>query len=319
MRNVLKFSAVLLLTASLFAQAAPAKSASQPAEPAATLPAGAPTPALAEAYFKRMFGYDQNLKFSVLDIATSPIPQLYDLTVLVTAPQGQQLSHWYVSSDLKHAVPGDILPFGADPFAPDRAILAKSAFGATKGPANAKLLIVEFADLECPACGQSAPLMDKLRDDFPQARFIFQSLPLVHLHPWAERASAYLDCIARTTPEHAFTFIDAVFGHQREIEAAVRKTGSDGKPAIDDAAVTERLRYYTDYAGADPTKVQSCAASPETAQRIKRSVEVAKSLNVTSTPTLFVNGRRMGNPSSDQYEALKGVVSYEADIADTGK
>ncbi len=101
--------------------------------------------------------------------------------------------------------------------------------------------------------------MEKLRNDFPQARFVFQSFPLVRLHPWAERASAYLDCIARATPDHAFTFVDAIYGHQKEIEAAVRKTGADGKPVISDANVTAQLRHYTEWAGADPAKTQSCA------------------------------------------------------------
>ncbi len=153
MRNALKFFAVLLLTASLFAQTAANKPAPKPhADATAALPAGAPTPQVADAYFKRIFGYDQSLQFKVLNIGLSSIPELYDVEVLVTTAQGQQVSHWYVSKDLKHVIPGEILPFGADPFAADRAEVAKSAFGATKGPANAKLLIVEFADLECPAC-----------------------------------------------------------------------------------------------------------------------------------------------------------------------
>ncbi len=57
--------------------------------------------------------------------------------------------------------------------------------------------------------------MEKLRTDFPQARFIFQSFPLAQLHPWAVRASSYLDCIARSNQDQAFTFIDAVFNHQK--------------------------------------------------------------------------------------------------------
>jgi protein-disulfide isomerase len=319
--RILKCSAVLLLAASLFAQTAPTKPAPQPAAEAApaALPPGAPTAALVDACFKRMFGYDQDLQFKVLDISLSSIPELFDVTVLFTSPQGQQLSHWYVSRDLKHAIPGEIFPFGADPFAPERAELAKSAFGATKGPANAKLLIVEFADLECPACREAAPIMEKIRNDFPQARFVFQSFPLTHLHPWAQRASAFLDCIARTTPDHAFTFIEAIYGHQREIEAAVRKTAPDGKPIIDEAAVTEQLRHYTEWAGANPAAIESCAATPETARRLVRSEQIARSLGVTSTPTLFINGRRVGSPSAAQYEALKTVISYEADMADTGR
>jgi protein-disulfide isomerase len=273
---------------------------------------------MAEAYFKRMFGYDPNLQVKVLSIGVSVIPELYEIAAVFITPEGQQGAHWFVSKDLKHAIAGDILPFGADPFAPDRAELAKSAFGAGTGPANGKLLIVEFADLECPACKDAVPVMDKLRNDFPQARFVFQSFPLPQ-HPWAARAASYLDCIARSNPDHAMTFADAIFGHQKEIENAVRKTGADGKTTVDDAVVTERLRYYVEWAGADPAKVQSCAETPATAERIMRSQQLGESIGINSTPTLFVNGRRIGNPGGAQYEALKAVVAFEADQVDTGK
>lgn len=322
MRSLLKFSAVLLLSVSLFAQSAemkPAAKAATPAAAATKLAEGAPTAAMAESYFKRMFGYDQNLQVKVLSIGVSPIPDMYEIATVFISPEGQQSGHWFVSKDLKHVIAGDILPFGADPFASDRAELAKSAFGASSGPANAKLLIVEFADLECPACKEAAPVLEKLRNDFPQARFIFQSYPLAQMHPWAVRAASYLDCIARSNPEHALTFIDAIFGHQKEIENAVRKTGSDGKITVDSAAVTERLRYYVEWAGADPAKIQSCAETPATAERIQRSTQLAQSLSINGTPTLFINGRRIGNPGSSQYEALKAVVAFEADQADTGK
>lgn len=323
MRNFLKCSAVLLLSCSLFAQTAAKKpvAAPKPAADAASaaLPPGAPTQALAEAYFKRMFGYDPNLQVKVANIGISAVPDLYEIVAVFTTPEGQQAGHWYVSKDLKHAIAGDLLPFGVDPFESERRELAKSAFGPTKGPADAKLLIVEFADLECPACKDAAPLMEKLRADFPQARFVFQSFPLAQLHPWAVRASSYLDCIARSDQGQAQTFIDAVFTHQKEVETEVRKTDAAGKTTIDNAAVTARMRHYAEMAGADPAKTQACAEAPATAEHIARSQLIGQSVGVTGTPTLFINGRRVGNPSAPQYEALKAVVAFESDQATAGK
>jgi protein-disulfide isomerase len=270
---------------------------------------------MAEAYFKRVFGYDSNLQVRILEISLSPIPEMYEITALFSTPEGQQASHWYVSKDLKHAIAGDVLPFGADPFATERSELAKSSFGPTKGPADAKLLIVEFADLECPACKEAQPIMEKLRSDFPQARFVFQSFPLVKLHPWALRASSYLDCIARSNQDQAFAFLEAVYTHQKDIEDAVRKTDAGGKATVDDAVVTERLRHYAEMVGADPAKTQSCAEAPSTAERINRSQMLGQSVAITGTPTLFINGRRVGNPGMGQYEALKAVVAFESDQA----
>jgi protein-disulfide isomerase len=321
MRVFLRCSALLLLSVSLFAQTAAKKPATKPAAEATapTAPQGAPTQALAEEYFQRMFGYDSNLQVKVVNISASPMPEIYEVVAMFITPQGQQASHWYVSKDLKHAVVGDLLPFGADPFATDRAELTKSAFGPTKGPADAKLLMVEFADLECPACKDAAPAMQKLMADFPQARFVFQSFPLTQIHPWAMRASSYLDCISRASQDQAFTFIETVFTHQTEIETAVRKTDAAGKTTVDDAAVTERLRHYAELAGADPAKTQACAETPATAERIARSLHLGEAINVTGTPTLFINGRRLGNPGSVQYDALKGLISFETEQAAVGK
>jgi protein-disulfide isomerase len=318
MRNLLQCSAVLLLSLPLIAQ--PARPAAPAAKPAAesaapALPPGAPTVELAEAFFKRTFGYDPNLQVHVVNIALSADPDLYEIVAVFSTPEGQQVIRWYVTKDLKHTIAGDLKPFGADPYEHDRLELAKSAFGPTRGPVNAKLLIVEFADLECPSCREAQPIMDKLFADYPDARFVFQSFPLSTLHPWAFRAAAYLDCISRSNQEQAYTFAESVYSHQKEIESIIRRTGNDGKPTIDDAEVTGRLRHYTETSGADASKIQACAESPETTARVNRSYALGQTLGVTGTPTLYVNGRMVGNPGAVPYEALKAVITFEAEQA----
>lgn len=319
MRNLLQCSAVLLLSLPLLAQPSrPAPPAANPvaAESAApALPPEAPTREFVETYFKRTFGYDPNLQVHVANVALSANPNLYEIVAVFSTPEGQQVIRWYVTKDLKNIIAGDLKPFGADPYEHDRAELAKSAFGPTRGPANAKLLIVEFADLECPSCREAQPIMDKLFADFPDARFVFQSFPLSTLHPWAFRAAAYLDCISRSNQDQAYTFAESVYSHQKEIESIIRRTGNDGKPKVDDAEVTGRLRHYTETSGADPSKIQACSESPETTARVNRSYALGQALGVTATPTLYVNGRMVGNPGAVPYEALKAVISFEAEQA----
>jgi protein-disulfide isomerase len=308
--SVTTFAVTLLLSSSLFAQAVKAAEDSKP-----VAPAGAPSVELVQNYFQRAYGYDPNLKVSVAAIQASTSPELFEVVTIFASPDGQQVVRWYVTRDLKHVIAGELRPFGADPYVPDRAVLAAKAFGATRGPVNAKVLIVEFADLECPSCREAQAIMQKLYADFPDARFIFQNYPLASLHPWAARAASYVDCIARQNQDKAFAFIDGVYGHQREIESIVRRTGDDGKVKIDDAEVTGRMKHYTEVAGADVAKTQACADLPETAERIKRSVEVGRDLGVSGTPTLYVNGRLIGNPGSLPYEALKAIVQFEVEQA----
>ena len=84
---------------------------------------------------------------------------------------------------------------------------------------------------------------------------------------------------------------------------------------MDEAAFTERLHQYTSEAGADPAKIQVCAEKPETSERILRSQTLGKEVGVNSTPTLYLNGRRVASFNSSQYEALKAIASFETEQA----
>ena len=58
-------------------------------------------------------------------------------------------------------------------------------------------------------------------------------------------------------------------------------------------------------------EIAACAAKPETLARVQHSVELGKSVNVTGTPTLFVNGRKIANLGIPM-DKLKGIVDFDA-------
>ena len=59
----------------------------------------------------------------------------------------------------------------------------------SKGPANAPIVVVEFADFECPACGATQPVLDELYEHHQgQIRFFYKHYPLP-MHPNAEKAA----------------------------------------------------------------------------------------------------------------------------------
>jgi len=312
-------AAMLLISMGGFAQQpAAAKTAAKPhaaakkaatvaAAPAATATAAAdpaPTTAVVETFLKRMFGYNENVAFHVASVKPSDAHGLSEVIAVVSTPQGQQILKFYVTADGDHAIIGELMPFGTDPFAKDRAILKKEAFGAAKGPADAPMQIVEFADLECPACKSALPLVQRLQQDFPHVRFVFQSFPLVKLHPWAEAAARTLDCISRQSNEAGWTFIEAVYSHQGEITEANLK---------------EKLEKYVGFAKQDPAKIAACSQTPETIARIQQSIQIGDQLNVSSTPTLFVNGRGVNGMNPQEYDAIKAIVQFELSQATQAK
>lgn len=282
--------------------------AAKPATPAAASQPGSnlPSEATVNAFFHRMFGFDPNLVFKVISIKASPMDGLAEVSVVVNTPSGQQMTRLFVEKD--HAIAGELLPFGADPFAQERALLNKQAFGPTQGPATPAIMIVEFGDLECPACKQAQPTIEKLMSSQPKVKLIFQNYPLEQLHPWAQRAAAYVDCITRENNDAAWKFIASVY----EQQDAVNQQNESGTPAL-----ITKLNELATGAGVDAKKVATCADSAETKARLERSKKLGEEVAINSTPTFFVNGRRVGNVLSMPPDVLKAVVDFE--IAESGK
>jgi protein-disulfide isomerase len=248
------------------------------------------------AFYNRMFGFQPNLNFKVADIRWSDVPGIAEVTAIANTPEGQQVAKLYVTADGKHAISGEMIPFGADPYVDNRMKL-KQAFGPTRGSATPEVTIVEFADLQCPACKAAQPIITRLLSDTPNVRLIFQSFPLAQLHPWAMEAASYLDCIYRTDNQAAVTFLDTIYEHQGEITKE---------------NATDKLKEYAQQAKADPAKIAECAATPATRERIEKGIGLGRALQVTGTPTLFVNGRPVSNVSGIPYDTLKALVEFEA-------
>lgn len=280
--------------------AAPKKAAGKPATPAApsAKPAtGLPTTEEVDAALKRTLGYDPGVTWQIYEITPAAVPGLADVLFAINkqAPQ-----HIYLAAGGQSAIIGELIPFGANPFAPARAKL-QGAFGPSRGGPNPPIDIVEFSDLECPHCKKSQPVLEKLAADFPQVRFIFQQFPLpASLHPWAMKAAQYADCAGQINKDAFWKYVDAIFENQGGIALAT---------------ADDKLKELAIVNGLDAMKVSACADSPETAARIKKSMDLGASLEVNETPTVFMNGRRVRGVADIPYDKLKELVQFEIDHA----
>ena len=68
-------------------------------------------------------------------------------------------------------------------------------------------------------------------------------------------------------------------------------------------------------AGLDAQKISACSTTPETEARIKKSMALGESLDVNSTPSVFINGRMVPAIANIPYEQLKALVQFEIDHA----
>jgi protein-disulfide isomerase len=291
MYRLLKYLFILLLLITMAgAQQEPA--APHVAAKAATS-VNLPPEETVNAFLHQWFGYDPSLSAKIASIKPSEAEGLAEVDVILSGSQGQQALKLYVTADGKHAVNGDIMPFGAHPFLPIQKELERGVNGPSHGPADAPVTVVEFSDLQCPHCKDAHPALEKLMTEAKNVRVVFQSFPLP-MHDWAAKAAAYADCVSRSSNDAFWKFIQSVYGAQSDITAA---------------NADEKLTGFADSAGVKGADIAACAAKPETTSRVEKSVALGKTLDVNSTPTLFVNGRRVpGVP----YEVLQKLVDFAA-------
>ena len=295
-------------------QSAPAQSAGQSAQPAAPVQlqpmpppdpanftAATPTKETVQAFLRASWGYDANRIFQVQAIQPTQVQGISRVTVLVEEKGTQQaqpsILTFLTLPDGQHLIANEeILPFGAHPFENYRTILQRDAKGPSRGPANAPLLLVEFADFQCPHCKEAQPTVERLLKDYPQARFVSEIFPLRSIHSEAEKAAEYGVCVAKIGGNEAFfKYSDAVYANQAQL------TPQDSAQALASAVTA---------AGVDQAKVKACVAEPSTKAAVDASLHVGEEVGVNSTPTLFVNGRALplaGIP----YDQLKLIIDYD--------
>ena len=293
--NCLHLMVVLALLCSVVAaqNSATAKSAEKPVSGSA---ANLPSEETVNAFMQQTFGYEAQISWKISSIKPAPVPGLVQVDVVLASPQGQQLSRFYVTPDGEHAVIGEIIPFGAKPFDPARKTLEKGITGPSRGPKNAAVTIVEFGDLQCPACKAAQPAIESLNASEPDARFVFQNFPL-EMHNWAAKGAAYADCVAQASNDAFWKFIAKTYETQADITAE---------------NADEKLTALADGAGVKGADIAACASTPVTKAHVEASLALGKSVNVTGTPTLFINGRSIGNVSQVPAASLKELVDFAA-------
>ena len=261
-----------------------------------------PTVATVDSFLKALWGYDSDRIWRVEAIQTTPAPGVSKVVVFVSdkKPNAKVASaSFFVMPDGKHAVAdaSGIITFGATPFADARKTLQERADGAYRGAAGKDLMLVEFADLQCPHCKEAQATVDRLIQDFPNARVVFQNFPISDLHPFAFKAASYGYCIAKQKNEAFFPFASDVFDKQAAL------TPATGDQTLKDA-VTK--------AGLDPAAIDACAAADDTKKSVDASIKLAQDLGVDQTPMLAINGRLIPLSVNLPYETLKTIINYQA-------
>ena len=156
-----------------------------------------------------------------------------------------------------------------------------------RGPANAAIVMVEYADYECPYCQQIQPVIEQLEKEYAgKLAFAYKDMPLP-MHANAPKAAEATHCAEAQ-------------GKYWEMHDHISKTKMLDMASLKDAARTLKL---------DIQAYNKCLDSGEKAGIVKDMAAEAAALGVQGTPTFVVNGRYFsGTPD---YAQLKAVIDEE--------
>jgi Na+/H+ antiporter NhaA len=140
-----------------------------------------------------------------------------------------------------------------------------------RGPCDAPVTLVEYADFECPFCGQAEPAVRELLADFGDIRYVWRHLPLRDVHPNAQFAAEAAEAAAN---QGAFWGMhDLLLEHQG-------------------ALLTPDLTGYAKLLGLDVARFSQDLRRGAGVARIADDVASADLSGASGTPTFFLNGRR---------------------------
>jgi protein-disulfide isomerase len=158
----------------------------------------------------------------------------------------------------------------------------------TRGPRDASVTIIEFADYECPYCQKIHPELKQLEQEFHgQVVFAFKDYPL-SMHKHAEKAAEAARCAGRQGK--FWEYHDALF---------------EGKNGLD----ASQLKLDARTVGLDGAAFDKCVDSGDEAAGIKLDLEEGTRLGLTGTPTIFVNKHVFSGSTS--YAVLQAMVKEQ--------
>ena len=178
----------------------------------------------------------------------------------------------------------------------DPTTMAEHASPVLKGASDAPVQIVEFADFQCPGCAHfatnvSRPIRAQYVDS-GQVRFEYYDMPLYQIHPHAFLAARAARCAG---DQNLFWEMhDMLYARQQEW-------------AIDRTPPIARYAGYAESIGADRGDFEACLQSDAHAETVTANGMLGQQLGVGSTPTVYINGRNVGEAWSD-FEAMSELI-----------
>jgi protein-disulfide isomerase len=134
-------------------------------------------------------------------------------------------------------------------------------------------------------------------------RLYFKDFPLESIHVWDKAAAIAGRCVFRQNPGLFWSYHDFIFAHQADMTAANLRD-----------RVMEWTKGEKDI---DVLQLGRCMDTKATEAEVDKSIAEGRALDINSTPTLFVNGRRIAQ--AVDWPNLRAIIDYEIEYQKTAK
>ena len=148
----------------------------------------------------------------------------------------------------------------------------------TKGPPDARFHIVEWADFECPYCGDMAPEIDALVKQNPDLKVSFRHYPI------SQVCNRYVEGERHVNACHAAAAAECAGRQGRFWDLQQQMFKNQEYLGKDD------LRFMAEQVGLDMAAFEACMGDPAVAQIVKDDVEAGAAANLSGTPAVFLKG-----------------------------
>jgi protein-disulfide isomerase len=158
----------------------------------------------------------------------------------------------------------------------------------SKGPKDAKVTLIEYADFQCPACASYHPIVKNVLEAYSdKVLFVYREFPLYTIHPNAS--------ISAQAAEAA-----GLQGKFWEMYDLLYTKQSEWAFVAGNRIVEQNLDVYAKSLGLDMDKFHADLNSDQVLKKIKVDVDGAIEAGVGRTPTFYLNLKQMQNPASEQ-------------------
>ncbi len=167
------------------------------------------------------------------------------------------------------------------------------------GAENASVVVEEFADFQCGTCAVVHPKMKEIISHYGgRIKFVFRNYPLVQTHPNAYEAAVAAEAAGA----------QGKFWQMQEMIFTNQGNWSNLPNA------RSAFKEYAGKIGLDVTQFENDILGGNTKLRVDADMQRGRALNVSSTPTVFINGKLVPFP---QIEVASLKTLIDAELAKT--